>query len=78
MEKRLSLSPLNFMTAKKIAFNPPSLLKALRSLNCQSPLICSITSLNLNQLNGYTVNYITSNYSRGDVRQETREGRQNI
>ena len=78
MEKRLSLSPLNFMTAKKIAFNPPSLLKALRSLNCQSPLFCSITSLNLNQLNGYTVNYITSNYSRGDVRQETREGRQNI
>ena len=34
------------MTAKQIAFDPLSLLRALRLLNCPSPQICSIKSLN--------------------------------
>ena len=67
MKKHLSLSPLSFMSANKKCFSSAKSAKSVKIAKVpKSAIICSIKSLN--PLNGYTVNYICSNYSMRDVR----------
>ena len=86
MEKRLSLSPLIFMSVtKRMCFNP---LRALKPLNYISPLIRFFKPLN--PLNSYGINFYrstveiffckccyastrTHSQEKGDLRQKTRD-----